>query len=354
MITTQPASSIVPTNVNRSDKEAVEGFVVAADRQAKPLGFFKSLERDAFELGRHVLGKDLGWSGANKFLFDVEKKLGLNGSAFEASGPVNPPGTPPKLTQHGGAVLTRPVIHNLYVGDYFNSKLGQADVQENEAYAQDFGQSALMGIAQQYGAGAAQHGNSTVLAGPNPTTVTEADVQRYVQQALSSGAVSRDAQGMYTVVLPPNTVLDAGGGTTSKVGLGGFHGSFDDGSGQPIYYAVIAYSDSRGNGINFDNNSQDAINITESHEWMEAMTDPDVNSPLPGRNLGWYDESDNGEIGDLAISQLPLDQTFERDAGGYMQQLEWSNQDGKYEIASGNNQPPPPPPPPSTGPGGIC
>ena len=100
----------------------------------------------------------------------------------------------------------------------------------------------MMGIANEYGAGATQFLGSTVVGSPNPSRVTETDVQSTVKQAISSGAVKKDAQGLYNVVLPPDAVLDAGGGVTSKQGLGGFHGSFDDGTGKPVYYSVIAYS----------------------------------------------------------------------------------------------------------------
>jgi hypothetical protein len=84
------------------------------------------------------------------------------------------------------------------------------------------------------------------------------------------------------------------------------------------------------------------VNITESHEWMEAATDPDVNSPISGRKLGWYNDK-LGEIGDLAIRQLPLNQTFET-VDGFKVQKEWSNLDGKFEtVESDLNSPVVPP-----------
>jgi len=254
-----------------------------------------------------------------------------------ATGPVKAKGTNPVLTNHGGAVLTKPAISNIYIGDYWKTGQVAADRTENDAAAVDFGKSKMMDIAKEYGAGATSFIGSTVVGGKSPAKFTETDIQNAVKSAIANGSVQKNAQGMYTVVLPPGTVLDAGGGATSKRGLGGFHGSFDDGTGKPVYYAAIAYSDTKGNGINFDGNSQHAINITESHEWMEAMTDPDVNSTIPGRGLGWYDDRDNGEIGDLMMPQqlnkgTPISQSFAKDAGGFMQQLEWSNKDKLFEI----------------------
>lgn len=294
-----------------------------------------NVEQSVFEAAKEAI-KGVGFSeeGATRALQPAFQRMGFDAVSTAATGPVGPPGTPPNLTQHGGAILDAPKLANIYVGGYWNTTAGKQDAQANDAQTTDFGQSAMMDVAKQYGSGAAQFLGSTVSASSSPTRVTESDVQSIVKQALAAGNVKKDAQGIYTVVLPPGCVLDAGGGVTSKQGLGGFHGSFDDGTGKPVYYAVIAYSDTKGNGINFDGNSVDAVGITESHEWMEAVTDPDVNSPIPGRNLAWYDDSDNGEIGDLAIKQLPLSQTFEKDAGGFQQQLEWSNQDKLYELSA--------------------
>ena len=260
-----------------------------------------------------------------------------------ATGPFGPePGFQPQLTNQGGAVLTQPVISNIYVGSYWNTAAGQKDVQQNNAMATDFGKSQLMDVAGQYGAGKASFAGSTVQSS-SLKTLTESDIQSVVQQAIASGSVQKNAQGIYTVILPPGVVLDAGGGVTSKQGLGGFHGSYDDGSGHPVYYAAIAYSDTKGNGINFDGNSEDAVNITESHEWMEAMTDPDVNSTISGLGTAWYDTTNNAEIGDEMMplelnAGLNIDQSFEKDAGGFAQQMEWSNQDNLFEINSASDR----------------
>jgi proprotein convertase P-domain-containing protein len=268
-----------------------------------------------------------------------------------ATGPVKALGTQPSLTPHGGAVLDKPAISNIYLGDYWKSGQGAADVAESDAAAVDFGKSKMMDVAAQYGAGKASFLGSTVMGGPAPARMTEADIQSTVRTALANGSVPKNAQGVYTVMLPPGTVLDAGGGVDSKRGLGGFHGSMDDGKGNPIYYAAIAHSDTNGNGINFDNDSQHSANVIQSHEWMEAMTDPDVNSTIPGRGVAWADDQNGSEIGDEMVPiqlnrGLNISQAFQQDAGGFMQQMEWSNKDKQFEIDTPAAKPPPPPPPP--------
>jgi hypothetical protein len=287
-------------------------------------------------------------------VFVVDPSLQFKGDSFSgeaATGPLTALGQPPVLTNHGGAVLTSPVLSNIYVGDYWNTTKGQADRTQNDAAAVDFGQSKLMDVAAQYGAGPTTFDSSTVVSGASPATFTDADAQQAVKDALAQGSINKNAQGIYTIVLPPKTVLDLGGGADSKNGLGGYHGSFDDGTGKPVYYSVIAYSDTAGNGINFDGNSQHALNITESHEWMETITDPDNGSTIPGRGVAWADDSNGAEIGDEMMPDqlnqgLPITKSFEKDAGGFNQQLEWSNDDQLFEIDTPAKPPAAPAPAP--------
>jgi len=229
------------------------------------------------------------------------------------------------VTFHGGRVLDAPVYTPIYLGKYWTTAQGQADKAHNDAFAQEYGTSAHESILKQYNVGQGSFGGSSVVNVANPSRVTEDDVQKLVKQQLASGAVKPNAQGVYTVVLPPGTILDAGD-VTSEDGLGGFHGSYNDAGGKKVYYAVIAYSKGN-NGIDFDGNAQDNISITESHEWDEAATDPDVNNGT----LGWYNDKLNMELSDEAISQLSLSDAFGTD-NGFVVQKEWSNKDGQFEV----------------------
>jgi hypothetical protein len=248
----------------------------------------------------------------------------------------------PNLTYHGGYLLQDPTIYNIYIGDFFKTANGRQEIQYNDGFAQEFdtGSSSIFRVLNQYEVGTSTFGGSTVIGG-NPTTVSEADVQNYIKEALASGAVPTNPQGIYNVVLPPGTVLEHGR-ETSKLGLGGFHGSFAN-DGTPVYFSVIAYSQGR-NGIDFTGDPAENITITESHEWAETMTDPDVQSQIPGHNtLGWYADPNTsavgGEIGDLAMDEIPLHSVYQRDSAGYMEQLLWSNRDQRYEITPGSGIP---------------
>src|SRR4051812_3679295 len=246
----------------------------------------------------------------------------LGGSASPAAAQ-----SPHTATFHGGKVLKNPVYTPIYYGQYFTTAAGKKDSARLDAFAKEFGTSEANQVLHQYGTGDGSFGGATTVNVANPKKVTEAQIQQIVKDQLAKGTVKPNAQGIYTVVLPPNTVLDAGGGVTSQRGLGGFHGSYNDAQGKKVYYAAIAYSKGN-NGIDFTGNAQDNIGITESHEWREASTDPDVNNGT----LGWYNDKEDGELDDLAMANLPLNQVWARDAAGFAVQKEWSNKDQKFEA----------------------
>lgn len=59
-----------------------------------------------------------------------------------------------------------------------------------------------------------------------------------------------------------------------------------------------------------------------SHELIEAVTDPAVGlATVFGPPLGWYDQPDNQEIGDLCNAPQGT-------CGGFSVQKEWSNRNG--------------------------
>lgn len=229
------------------------------------------------------------------------------------------------LTNHGGKVLSAPQFQPIYLGDYWKSAAGAKDRAYNDAFAKDLVTGNHEALLKQYGVGAGSFSPSSVVSGKAPRTVTEADVVKLVKQQIASGAVKDGAQTVHMVLLPPGTVLKDGS-ATSKQGLGGFHGSYVDDSGKSVYFGVICYSKGS-NGIDFTGVGRDNVTITESHEFDEAATDPDVQTG----KLGWYNAK-YGEIGDLAVNSglVPLAQAYGKDSGGFDVQVEWSNKDGRF------------------------
>jgi hypothetical protein len=269
------------------------------------------------------------------------------------------------LTFHGGKVLQSPDVVPVYVGAYWQTVQGRRDRARNdaalEALVKDPGQT---GIWAQYGSGRGTTSPSHVLPTASRASFSAADVEALVRKQVAAGAFdASDPERIFTVVLAPGVVL-RDGDASSRQGLGGFHGSVVAADGHPVYYAVVVYSQRVGrdvNGIDFTSAPIDNMTITESHEITEAVTDPDVGLAARtgnARYLGWYDDTTpivgrdgrplvdgfgapmrgKGEIGDIPVlnAELEGDATLRTVWGrreGFAFQTEWSNRDGKAELA---------------------
>jgi hypothetical protein len=253
----------------------------------------------------------------------------------------NPGTSTPSLSMSGGAsgaLLKSAVIYTIYYGDYWSTTQGASDMQFNDGFAQAIGKSPIEGVIAEYNVGPSTFGSSSVVAHTFKTgeNFTDAQAQQVVQAELTAGHVSRQAQGIYTVIAPPGVVVDTGGGLSTD-GIGGYHMVFTGTDKKPVYYSVIVNSDSNGNGIDFNGNHLDAVTITESHEWVEAETDPDISS-------GWHDANTGGELGDVGIWDLDkqlsnntfdMSRCWARQTDGYAYQEEWSMHDKQFEVQPG-------------------
>jgi hypothetical protein len=269
------------------------------------------------------------------------------------------------LTFHGGKVLRSTDVVPVYVGAYWQTPQGRQDRARNDAamaaLVKDPGQTAIW---KEYGGGAGTTSASKVLS-----TVTHRDFSKEEVEALVAAQVragnldASDPERIFTLVLPPGATL-RDGEASSTAGLGGFHGNVTGRDGHPVYYAVVVYSLRSGeevNGIDFTGTPIDNVTITESHEVTEAVTDPDVGLAIQTgdpRYLGWYDDTTplrrrdgtavldsfgrplrgKGEIGDIPVlnAELEGDSALMSVWGrreGFAFQTEWSNRDGKAELA---------------------
>jgi len=271
------------------------------------------------------------------------------------------------LTFHGGKVLRSPDVVPVYVGAYWQTLEGKRDRARNDAamaaLVMDPGQTAIW---KEYGAGPGTTSLSRVIAGASHRDWSKEDVEALVQAQVRAGNLdASDPERVFTLVLPPGATL-RDGEASSTDGLGGFHGNVTAPDGHPVYYAVVVYSQRSGdrvNGIDFTGTPIDNVTITESHEVTEAVTDPDVGLAIQNgdpRSLGWYDDTTpvrrrdgtavldsfgrpmrgKGEIGDIPVlnAELEGDSALESvwgRSGGFAFQTEWSNRDGKAELAPG-------------------
>ncbi|MBX7137788.1 MAG: hypothetical protein K1X83_07370 [Oligoflexia bacterium] len=243
----------------------------------------------------------------------------------------------PRLEYHGGKVLNKPLFYSLYLGTYWKTPKGQDALKYNDQFTKDFMQSPQMGFWKEYNAGKGRFvGSKTISSSNLPKRIDEYKLMEVIEEQLRSGHVAKpNSQTVYTVYLPPGSILVASDGTTSLDGLGGYHGSYDRADGTRVYYAAIAYGQGN-NGIPFSADPRDNLSIVASHEWTEAVTDPDVNNGT----LAWYDER-LGEVSDIPMNMgMQLDEVWGR-INGYAVQKEWSNKDQAVELVPGEYKPAP-------------
>lgn len=149
---------------------------------------------------------------------------------------------------------------------------------------------------------------------------------------------------IYVIFFAPGITIDGAGGAQSCVQFCGYHESWTySGTGKSTPYAVIPDMSTGGCSMGCAPQGAGetvALGITVSHEMSEATTDEGVGE----NNIGWYDNTCNGEIGDICAPGSGQG----NNAGygtlfGQAVQYEWSNENGQCELTN-----------PSIGPQGGC
>ena len=220
----------------------------------------------------------------------------------------------PSLTYRGGPLLPTVQVFTFFWGTAWQQD-PQAGIAQQINQFFDFvltsslldqlGEYSVAGMSVGHGS---RTGSVTLAAGP-PNAVADPDVQKFIQQEISTNSAvpQPTANSLYFVFLPPGATITLDGGA-SCANFCGYHSHIN---GQ-IFYAVMPYPDC--SGCTGALSVLDALTSTSSHELCEAITDP-----VPGQ--GWYDDK-NGEIGDICAWQT-------KKLGLYTVQLEWSNHAGK-------------------------
>jgi hypothetical protein len=113
--------------------------------------------------------------------------------------------------------------------------------------------------------------------------------------------------------------ITAPDGSRSCVQFCAYHGTFVR-NGVNVNYGVVPDIGQSGcNGGCGGSTVTNNTNSVASHELVEATTDPAVGlATVFGPPLGWYDQVDNGEIGDICNAQQGT-------TAGFVVQKEWSN-----------------------------
>src|SRR5579872_263256 len=163
-------------------------------------------------------------------------------------------------------------------------------------------------------------------------------IQGLLQSMINSGQLQTpDSNSLYNVFVEPGVIVSqsqlsfTGQPGNSVIDFAGYHSNFAgttaDGKNVDIKYSVMPFPGFP-NGtlpgvISVGGSTQNlaqafnSLTTTASHEISEAVTDPDVGSVIATGDttlLGWYDDVNNGEVGDLS-------QQFVTIAQGYQMQL---------------------------------
>jgi hypothetical protein len=238
----------------------------------------------------------------------------------------------PNLVNHGGKVLQSVEVVPIFWGASWSQGADSQLVPELERFFDVLVASSLIDMLSEYSTASTpiQRGRrltSVRVAGSEPGNltptgrlVTDAEIQQALQTWIQNGlAPATTANSLYFVYLPPNVVCDGAGGAQSCTAMCGYHYHI----GGVIYYAVIPYVTC--NGCVFTGSFLDTLTEVSSHEFCEAITDPELNT--------WWDPNTGNEIGDICNRQTA-------GIGGFIVQTEWSNKLAACVIATPIPAPP--------------
>lgn len=210
---------------------------------------------------------------------------------------------------HGGAVLSQVETQAVYLGSDWNTNATiKGQVTQLDNYLSYIVRSPYMDMLTNAGYGVGR-GSSTAgavdaVSLSKTANLSDASIQSYLNSMINSGQLATpDANRLYVVYVEPGVVVSLAG-STSKNSFLGYHGAFAGSAGEDVHYAVMPYPGtpnptpgSQGFATVFDE-----LTVVTSHELAEAVTDPNVNY----KSLGWYDDTLNGEIGDLTSQTATL------------------------------------------------
>jgi hypothetical protein len=235
---------------------------------------------------------------------------------------------PPQVRDFGGPIMKAPRIVPVFFSNDdptivaqvidFETKVGQGDYWK--------------GATSEYGVGPATAQVPVQLTETATGTIDDSAIQTWLAGKLNADDPAfpkNDGNTIYVLHYPANVIITLGGGQqgTSCKDFGGYHDNIRlDASHTPrsTAYAVIPRCANFGamSGI-------DAMTATESHELIEAATDPyPASNPayadVDGNDAYWSFVLGGGEVGDMCAQD---DASFTKFPElPYVVQRTWSNQ----------------------------
>src|SRR5262249_5774651 len=185
------------------------------------------------------------------------------------------------LVFRGGKTMAHMAFQNIYLGHPSDFAGGDVESIDN-AITRLMRDERLQSIIQQYFPNKKLEydiAKSVILDENRPNEMDEPDVQNKVIDLFDKNLIvtSDLDRTIFNLLLPPDTVLKLNG-SSSRNGLGGYHGSVHfsrDGQARTLYYSANVYSATRSgqrNGIPFFSTPWKNVVCTLYHELMESQT----------------------------------------------------------------------------------
>ncbi len=245
-----------------------------------------------------------------------------------------PHAAPPQVIYYGGPVLAAPKLVPV-----FFSNDDATTVQQLTDFVNKIGGTQYWTAAtSEYGVGPATSTQPVMLTEAAPDTIDDTptgtdlgQLQDWLTAKLNADDPAwptNDSNTVYILHYPASTTITASGQASCQA-FGGYHGSTNldtNHNSADVAYAVIPNCGTFGNL-----NGIDALTGAESHEIVEACTDPYVDSPtlqpayatVDDAHLYWMRVLGGGEVGDMCAQFPNAFQKFSE--VGYVVQRTWSN-----------------------------
>jgi len=187
----------------------------------------------------------------------------------DAGQPRTPPPPYPQIPNNGGPVIASPEIVTIT----WDADPIAADIEAFDDWMVP--SSFWKTMMAEWGVGPGTHPKSWRIATPPPAVLDDADLRKMLNDAFAAGTIpSPNGSRIYTVYPPDGTTVTSFGSEGCKT-FQAYHSSFATSSGLAVY-AIAPRCDG---GKTYGMTPIDFVTWGQSHEIMEASSDPDASHP---------------------------------------------------------------------------
>jgi hypothetical protein len=203
-----------------------------------------------------------------------------------------------QLVYNGGSLLANVEVTAIYWGSPWANDPLQPQLDKFFEFA--VGSSMISNLSEYsvpgftIGPGTTMPSQIVITQDP-PSTVDDTQIQAFLQGLIDAGTINPNANSLFFVFTPSGVTVTLQG-SSSCVDFCGYHYFFNDTNGNVVCYAVMPYPDCV--GCQFANTTFDTLTTIASHEFSEAITDPQLDA--------WYDPNTGEEIGDICAGNTKV------------------------------------------------